>query len=378
MTTIARFSASSSPIARFASRTLAGVGLAIATLSISVTTAVASERYAAYVVDAETNEVLHADQAEESRFPASLTKMMTLYMLFDALERKELTLDSKLTASKFASLQAPTKLGLKRGDQISVDTAIKALVTKSANDVAVVVAERLGGSEARFASLMTARARELGMSSTRFVNASGLPNLQQRTSAKDMAVLGKALLRDFPQYYSYFKSPGMTWRARYARNHNGLLGQVEGMDGIKTGYTRMSGFNLTSSVERNGHRIIAVVMGGESASARDAQMAHLIEGAFEEIAKRTGQPLNSATFVSMPVNRVTLDFSRSADAEEGSAESAAPAGSVTLQTAPADRPTYTVPAPTAPHGGVGAAGTVGGAASAAAFSLISPLSDPLY
>jgi len=311
-------------------------------------------------------------------------------MLFEAMERKEISLNDKMTASKFASLQAPTKLGLKRGDQISVDTAIKALVTKSANDVAVMVAERLGGSEGRFAAQMTARARELGMTSTRFVNASGLPNVQQRTSAKDMAMLGRALVRDFPQYYSYFKTPGMTWRANYARNHNGLLGRVDGMDGIKTGYTRMSGFNLTSSVERSGHRIVAVVMGGSSASARDAQMAHLIESAFEEIGRRTGQPLNAATFVSLPVNRVSVQFAdQKADAEgedgappataaqTGAAQTgAAPQGATasgprpaaTLQQSSADRPLLTVPAPNL----TGMSG-IGGQA----LNLVAPF-DPLY
>ena len=355
-------------------RSWAGVGLALAAVSLNVSAAQAVERYSAFVMDAETNEVLHADQAEDSRYPASLTKMMTLYMLFEALERKEISLTDKMTASRVASLQAPTKLGLKRGDQISVDTAIKALVTKSANDVAVVIAEKLGGSEGRFAARMTARARELGMTSTRFVNASGLPNVQQRTSAKDMAVLGRALIRDFPQYYSYFKTPGMTWRTRYARNHNGLLGRVEGMDGIKTGYTRMSGFNLTSSVERNGHRIIAVVMGGTSAATRDAQMAHLIEGAFEEIARRTGQPLNSATFVSLPINRVAVEFAdrqSGQTGEDGAPNESAPASGIAVQPAAPDRPLYTAPAPTG--GGIGSI-TGGGAG----LSLVAPYADPLY
>lgn len=370
MKTTARFSAvpaagvGDAPRAPF--RLMAGLGFALATVAVTVAPAQAAERYAAFVMDAETNEVLHADQAEESRFPASLTKMMTLYMLFEAMERNEISLTDKITASKFASLQAPSKLGVKRGDQITVDTAIKALVTKSANDVAVMVAERLGGSEGRFAAQMTARARELGMTSTRFVNASGLPNVQQRTSAKDMAMLGRALQRDFPQYYSYFKTPGMKWRATYARNHNGLLGRVDGMDGIKTGYTRMSGFNLTSSVERDGRRIIAVVMGGASASSRDAQMAHLIENAFEEIARRTGQPLNSATFVSLPVNRVSVQFADPKAATEG--EDGAPPAAQQDEPQPANRPLLTVPAPAA-----GGLSGIGGQA----LNLIAPF-DPLY
>ena len=367
MKTIARFSAFP------AGRALVGAGMAIATLSVAAT-AHADDRYAAFVMDAQTNEVLHDDKAEEARFPASLTKMMTLYMLFEAIDRNEVSLTDRMTTSRFASLQAPSKLGLKRGDQISVDTAIKALVTKSANDVAVVVAEHLGGTESRFAARMTARARELGMTSTRFVNASGLPDLQQRTSAKDMAMLGKALIRDFPQHYSYFKTPGMTWRSRYARNHNGLLGRVDGMDGIKTGYTRMSGFNLTSSVERGGHRIIAVVMGGESASARDAQMAHLIEGAFEEIAKRTGEPLAAATYVSLPVNRVSVQFETEEGEDGGPSGAVSGGGSVTLQQNVIDRPSYTAPLKSV-GGSIG-----GGAAGTPSYNFITPFMayDPIY
>jgi D-alanyl-D-alanine carboxypeptidase len=347
-------------------RLMAGLGFALATAAVTGAHAQAAERYAAFVMDADTNEVLHTVQAEETRFPASLTKMMTLYMLFEAMERKEIALTDKITASKFASLQAPSKLGVRRGDKISVDTAIKALVIKSANDVAVMVAERLGGSEGRFAAQMTARARELGMNSTRFVNASGLPNLQQRTSARDMAMLGRALHRDFPQYYSYFKTPGMKWRTTYARNHNGLLGRVDGMDGIKTGYTRMSGFNLASSVERGGHRIIAVVMGGASASSRDAQMAHLIEGAFEEIARRNGQPLNSATFVSVPINRVSIQFAEPKAVAEG--EDGAPPAAQQGEPQSADRPLLTVPAPS-----VGGLQGFGGRA----LNLVASF-DPLY
>jgi len=371
-------------------RSLVGFGVALAALSMSA--AHAQERYSAYVMDADTNEVLHADAAEDSRFPASLTKMMTLYMLFEAMERKHIGLQDKMTASKFASRQAPTKLGLKKGDQISVDIAIKALVTKSANDVAVVIAERLGGSEPRFAAQMTARARELGMTSTRFVNASGLPNAQQRTSAKDMATLGRALVRDFPQYYGYFKTPGITWRAHYAKNHNGLLGRVEGLDGIKTGYTRMSGYNLTSSVERNGHRIVAVVMGGQSPSARDAQMAHLIEGAFEEIAKRSGQPLSSATFVSMPVNRATIQFDAAKDSEEGedgapiapagaqlpapaAPKTPAPTAPVTVRQSMIDQPSYVAPAPRYAQAFAMEAASGGGAPAAGAQFIGQ---DPLY
>jgi D-alanyl-D-alanine carboxypeptidase len=295
-------------------------------------TAHANGKYAAYVIDAQTNEVLHNDQADEARFPASLTKVMTLYLLFDAIDAGEISLDSRMAVSKAAALQPRMKLGLRRNDTISVEDAIRALVTRSANDAAVVVAERLAGTESAFAQRMTAKARELGMRNTRFMNASGLPNPAQRTTAHDMALLGKALIENHPQYYSFFRIEGMDWRARWIRNHNNLLGRVTGVDGIKTGYVNASGFNLLSSVDRDGKRLIAVVMGGESAAARDAQMAHVIEGAYEELNRRLGPA--QAMYVSLPVTRITVAIDPEA---EGSG--------VTAQTAPADRPSYTVPAP---------------------------------
>jgi D-alanyl-D-alanine carboxypeptidase len=266
---------------------LAAVGASV----VLVAPAHAQDRYAAIVMDARTNEVLLEDQADETRYPASLTKMMTLYMLFEAIERGDVSLETRFTASRNASRQPPSRLGLacsrRRGcDSITVEQAIRALVVQSANDVATMVAERLGGSEARFAANMTARARELGMRDTRFANASGLPDTRHRTSARDMAILSQALWRDFPEYYHYFQTPSFAWRRGSGRNHNRLLGQVDGVDGIKTGYTRASGFNLATMAERNGRRVIVVVMGGESAAARDAQVAYLVEGAYQEYARR--------------------------------------------------------------------------------------------
>ncbi|MGE3142231.1 MAG: D-alanyl-D-alanine carboxypeptidase family protein [Hyphomonadaceae bacterium] len=284
-------------------RALAGFGVALAALSIAPA-ALAQERYAAIVLDARTNEVLHADAADEQRFPASLTKMMTLYMLFDAMERGQISASSTLTASRHAAAQPPTRLGLRRGNTITVDQAIRALCVQSANDVAVMLAERLGGTETRFAARMTTRARELGMAHTNFANASGLPNPQQRTTARDMAILSQALWRDFPQYYHYFQTASFSWRNHYGRNHNRLLNQIEGVDGIKTGYTQASGFNLASSAERDGRRVIVVVMGGATAAARDAQVAHLLEDAFTEYAQRQQMQPNTATFVGLPVNHV--------------------------------------------------------------------------
>jgi D-alanyl-D-alanine carboxypeptidase len=269
--------------------------------------AVAEDRYAAIVVDAQTNEVLLADQADEQRYPASLTKMMTLYMVFEALERGQISLDDRIVASRRASRMPPSRLGVRRGDTLTVEQAIGALVVQSANDVAVMVAERLGGSEANFAARMTARARQLGLQDTRFVNASGLPDARIRTTARDMATLSLALWRDFPAYYHFFQTPTNAWRGRSGRNHHRLLGAVEGVDGIKTGYTRVSGYNLASSAVRDGRRIIAVVLGGESAAARDAQVAYLIEGAFEELARRRTLEAG-VTFANLPTTSVTAQF----------------------------------------------------------------------
>ncbi len=280
-----------------------GLGAAMA-VTASPLKAEAQERYAAIVIDARTNEVLHEEAADEARFPASLTKMMTLYMLFEAMERGNITTDTVLTASRHAAAQPPSRLGLRRGGTITVDDAIRALCVQSANDVAVVLAERLGGTEARFAARMTARARELGMTNTNFANASGLPNPNQRSTARDMAILSQALWRDFPEHYHYFQTPDFAWRNHYGRNHNRLLGQVEGVDGIKTGYTRASGFNLASAAEREGRRVIAVVMGGATAAARDAQVAYLIEGAFDEYERRRTLDSSGTNFVNLPVNRV--------------------------------------------------------------------------
>jgi D-alanyl-D-alanine carboxypeptidase len=287
-------------------KTLAGAGVAVVVLTAAP--AAWADRYAAIVLDASTNEVLHADQADEVRYPASLTKMMTLFVLFDELERGSIKLTDTMPVSRRAQQQPPSRLGLRAGDRITVEDAIEALVTRSANDVAVVVAEKLEGSESRFAARMTAKARALGMRDTRYVNASGLPNPGQVTTARDTLALSQALLRDHPQRYRYFQTASFSWRNVYSRNHNSLLGRVEGVDGIKTGYTRASGFNLASSAVRNGHRIFAVVLGGETAASRDNQMAYLIDNAFAQIeAKAQGRPpMPTTSYTSLPVNRVTV------------------------------------------------------------------------
>jgi D-alanyl-D-alanine carboxypeptidase len=242
--------------------------------------------YAAIVVDANSGNVLHNTSADSLRHPASLTKIMTLYLLFEQLEAGKLRLDSRLEVSEHAAQQAPSKLGLRPGQTISVEDAIRALVTKSANDAAVVVAEALGGDEETFARMMTRKARALGMSRTVYNNASGLPDEDQLTTARDQATLGRAIQDRFPRQYRYFATPAFVFQGRAMRNHNKLLGRVEGVDGIKTGYTRASGFNLVSSVRRGNRHIVAVVMGGSSGGARDARMRMLIE---EQIASASTQ-----------------------------------------------------------------------------------------
>ena len=246
----------------------------------------AEARYASIVVDAETGEVLRSRNADIRRYPASLTKMMTLYMLFEAIDEGRFSLTSKLKVSKRAAGQPPSKLGLGAGSTIEVEDAIKALVVKSANDIAVVVAEALGGTEVEFARMMTRKAQALGMSRTTFRNASGLPNRKQRSTARDMSFLARALMRDFPHRYHYFDDQRFRYGGRSHRSPNRLLGSYRGMDGIKTGYIRASGFNLAASAERDGRRVIAVVFGGKTARSRNRHMATLLDLGFTRIAER--------------------------------------------------------------------------------------------
>lgn len=238
-------------------------------------------KYAAFVMEADTGRVLFARNADALRYPASLTKMMTLYMTFDAIESGKLSWSQKLPISKRAAGQPPSKLGLRQGRTISVKDAAMALITKSANDAATVLSEAIGGTEWEFAIMMTNRAREMGMSKTTFRNASGLPDRRQRSTARDMAKLGLALQRDFPQHYHLFNTTSFTYNGTRYRNHNRLLSSLNGTNGIKTGYIRASGFNLVSSVTRNGKTLIGVVYGGRSARTRDAHMVKIINQAFK-------------------------------------------------------------------------------------------------
>jgi D-alanyl-D-alanine carboxypeptidase len=242
------------------------------------------------VVDGNTGDVLHASNADATRHPASLTKIMTLYLLFERLDAGKIKLDTALKVSEHAADQAPTKLGLKPGQTIAVEDAIKAVVTKSANDAAVAIAENLGGDEDAFAKLMTEKAHALGMSRTTYVNASGLPDDDQNTTAQDQALLGRAIQERFPRYYKYFSTEEFVYRGHAMRNHNHLLGVVGGVDGIKTGYTHASGFNLVTSVHRDGRYIIAVVLGGRSAYERDARMRDLINAHIREASLQRTAP----------------------------------------------------------------------------------------
>jgi D-alanyl-D-alanine carboxypeptidase len=242
--------------------------------------------FATIMVDANSGAVLQATNPDALRHPASLTKIMTLYMLFEKLEQGKISLDSEMSVSQHAASQSPTKLGLRPGQTLRVEDAIKGLVTRSANDAAVVIAEAIAGDEDDFAKLMTRKARALGMSRTVYRNASGLPDDAQVTTARDQSVLGRAVQDRFPRYYRYFATASFNFRGRNIRNHNRLVGTVEGVDGIKTGYTRASGFNLVSSMKRGNRHLVGVVLGGRSGGSRDAAMRTLLADNLDKGATR--------------------------------------------------------------------------------------------
>jgi D-alanyl-D-alanine carboxypeptidase len=235
-----------------------------------------TEKFAAIVIDANTGKVLFERDADETRYPASLAKMMTVYLMFDQLAEGKATLESPVFFSARAAGQPPSKLGIKAGSFLLYDEAIRALSVKSANDVAAAVAETIGGTEENFARLMTAKARALGMTRTTFTNASGLPDPEMVTTARDMAILGLALRKNHGRYYGYWRQTEFEIDAREVRGHNKTFGMIRGADGIKTGYTRASGFNLATSVRWQGRSIVAVVMGEKTAAIRDARMNSIV------------------------------------------------------------------------------------------------------
>lgn len=240
-------------------------------------------RYAAFVMDADTGLILHQENAGKALYPASLTKMMTLLMVFDALEKGQLKLNDRVRFSKHAASMQPSKLGVKAGGSISVEDAIYALVTKSANDAAAAVGEKIGGSESNFALMMTNKAHAIGMKSTTFRNASGLHDKRQVTTARDMARLSLVLIRDYAKYYPYFSTKSFTFQGTPMRNHNRLMSTYKGMDGLKTGYIAPSGFNLAASAKRGDRRLIGVVFGGQTTKSRNDRMAQLLDDGFAKI-----------------------------------------------------------------------------------------------
>src|SRR5579871_3287397 len=245
-----------------------------------------SPAFSSIIVDVNSGATLSSNNPDASRHPASLTKIMTLYLLFERLDAGKIKLDTEMPVSRHAANQAPTKLGLRPGQTIRVEDAIKGLVTRSANDAAVVIAEALGGDEDNFAKIMTRKAHMLGMSKTVYRNASGLPDDEQVTTARDQSTLGRAIQDRFPRYYRYFSTSSFTFRGHSIANHNHLLGSVEGVDGIKTGYTRASGFNLVTSMRRGNRHLVGVVLGGRSGGSRDAIMRNLLAENLEKASTR--------------------------------------------------------------------------------------------
>lgn len=290
--------------------------LAILLLFSMVSPAQANSRHAAIVIDADTGEVLHESQADASRYPASLVKMMTLYMLFEALEQRKVALDTRMRVSPHAAAMPQTNIRLRAGDTLSVRDAIPALIVRSANDVAVVVAETLGGTEAGFARMMTDKARRLGMRTTTFRNASGLPNSEQKTTARDMAMLSMRLMKDFPQHYHYFSTRSFRYKGVTYNSHNRMVSNTHGVDGLKTGFIRAAGFNVATSAKRGDRRVIAVVMGGQSAASRDQQVAQLLNRSFTRTAAtslaRNVDNTNSAAAVAAMRVSTTVPVSKPA------------------------------------------------------------------
>ena len=277
--------------------------LIILALAMPATDAAANSKYSSIVVDADNGQVLRQRSADKRLYPASLTKMMTLYMAFDAIERGRFTLDTPLSVSRVASNEPASKLGLKRGSTILMRDALQACATKSANDAATVLAEAIGGSKEEFAKMMTRKARELGMRATTFKNPHGLTARGQKSTARDMAILGRRLFSDFPDHYGMFERKRFKYGGRNYRATNKLLGKYRGADGIKTGYTRASGYNLVASAERDGRRVIGVVFGGKSSASRNRHMRQILDEGFAKLPKRSARVVAQA-FTKTPLPRV--------------------------------------------------------------------------
>lgn len=291
----------------------------MAAFTISVWAPLAGARVqASILLNAKTGKILEANNPDSLCYPASLTKLMTLYVTFQQLSSGKMTLAQQLTVSEHAAAQAPTKLYLKPGEQISVRSSILAITTRSANDAAVVLAEAIAGSESRFAEMMNQRARALGLTRTTFRNASGLPDADQMTTARDMSKLALAIIEDFPEYYNFFKARRFEFRGRTIYGHDHLLARYPGVDGMKTGYTSASGFNIVTSAVRNDHRLLGVVMGGKTARARDRHMVSLLNTGFSDIRKATLARAEESTAAQTPAARfkkVSVDDTQQEEAE---------------------------------------------------------------
>lgn len=314
------------------------------------------DRYSAILMDAVSGRVLHEQDADERRFPASLTKMMTLYLTFEAIEEGRISFQSQIPVSAYAAQQAPTKLGLRPGQTLSVREAVLGLITKSANDAACALAETLGGSEARFAEMMTRKARDLGMAQTLYRNASGLPDPEQHTTARDQATLALHLQRDFPQQYPLFATAEFRFRGAVHPNHNHLLKMYEGTDGLKTGFINASGFNLAASARRDGHRVIGVVFGGPTSNARDRRMVQLLDHGFAVLEGRA-ETLVAVRQIHNPVTAAMAAAAAETETAEGDAADEAPRPARAAKAAPAKaakakaEPTRVAAAPANPGAG---------------------------
>ena len=297
----------------------------------------ANPRYASLIMEETSGKILYSRNADKKLYPASLTKIMTLYLLFEALQTKKVRKNTRMKVSKVAASRSPSKLYLKVGHSISVENAILALVTKSANDVATVISEHLGGTEREFAKKMTRKAKALGMTRTTFKNASGLPNRAQVSTARDMAKLAVAIRRDFPQYFHYFSNTHFVWNGRKYKNHNRLLSSYSGTDGIKTGYINASGFNLVATVQRNGVRLVGVVFGGRTGRTRDKHMVSLLTRQFKKIKP---VQVRSASLPAAPIPRpdslLELAQAKSPPPLPVRAPSPAPANIIPTTTRPAE------------------------------------------
>jgi len=263
-------------------------------------------KFSAISLDTKTNEVLYSNKINEKRYPASLTKIMTLYLAFEAIENGKLFFNQKLTVSKYAASKPKTNIGLQAGDRITVKKAMEALIIHSANDAAVVLAEALADSEARFGKIMTNKAHELGMNNTRFRNASGLPDMQQYTTAKDMATLCVEFYNTFPEYYAYFEKPYFKYNGKIYYNHNHVSRYYVGADGLKTGFTKASGHNIASSAVRSGKRVVAVIFGTKDRTARDRKMVKLLNKSFSALKQKAIFANNAPVPKKKPYRNIIL------------------------------------------------------------------------